>query len=164
MSDAGQAQPRRHRIRGLLPLLAAGAILHANVSASTPMKTDPDDSAAAAVCSATEETLRMRVHGDASLPTLIYLPGVHGDWTLIGSLRTRLQGKVRFVEITYPRTVTWSLDDYAAAVEGALLANGITSGTLLAESYGSQVAWALNMASNCSSVIPAVWRESSGEK
>src|ERR1039458_3005433 len=28
------------------------------------------------------EKLEMRVYGDAALPTLIYLPGIHGDWTL----------------------------------------------------------------------------------
>lgn len=90
-----------------------------------------------------EEALQLRVHGDAALPTLIYLPGIHGDWTLIGSLRARLAGKVRFVEITYPRTLAWSLADYAAAVEEALLKHDIADGTLLAESFGSQVAWAL---------------------
>jgi len=30
------------------------------------------------------EELQLRIHGQASLPTLIYLPGLHGDWTLIG--------------------------------------------------------------------------------
>ena len=90
-----------------------------------------------------QETLRLRVYGDAGLPTLIYLPGLHGDWTLIGGFRTALRGRVRFVEMTYPRTLTWSLDDYAAAIEKALAEQGITSGWLLGESYGSQVLWAL---------------------
>ena len=49
----------------------------------------------------------------------------------------------RFVEFTYPRTTEWSLEDYAAAIESALLANGITSGWLLAESFGSQPGWAI---------------------
>ncbi len=62
----------------------------------------------------------MRVYGDASLPTLIYLPGMHGDWTLISGFRAAVAGKVRFVEMTYPRTLTWSLDDHAAAIEEAL--------------------------------------------
>ena len=64
------------------------------------------------------EALQIRVHGPAELPALIYLPGLHGDWTLIGGLRASLVGRVRFVEFTYPRTVAWSLDDYAAAIEG----------------------------------------------
>jgi len=90
-----------------------------------------------------EEQLQLRVHGEASLPTLIYLPGLHGDWTLIGGFRAAVAGRARFVEFTYPRTVTWSLDDYAAAIEEALAQHGITDGWLLGESYGSQVLWAL---------------------
>ena len=89
------------------------------------------------------EELQLRIHGEASLPTLIYLPGLHGDWTLIGSFRKVIGGRVRFVEITYPRTLTWSLDDYAATIEAALAHNGITRGWLLGESYGSQVLWAM---------------------
>jgi len=89
------------------------------------------------------EELQLRIHGNASLPTLVYLPGLHGDWTLIGGFRHAIAGKVRFVETTYPRTLTWSLDDYATAVEAALAQNGITSGWLLGESFSSQVAWAM---------------------
>lgn len=91
----------------------------------------------------TEEKLQIRIYGDESLPTLIYLPGMHGDWTLVGGFRKHVLGKVRFVEMTYPRTLTWSLDDYAAAIEAALFESGITHGWLLGESFGSQVLWAL---------------------
>lgn len=90
-----------------------------------------------------DEQLQLRIHGEASLPTLIYLPGLHGDWTLIGGFRHAIAGKVRFVEMTYPRTLRWSLDDYAAAVESALAQNGITRGWLLGESFSSQVVWAM---------------------
>jgi pimeloyl-ACP methyl ester carboxylesterase len=89
------------------------------------------------------EELQLRIYGGASLPTLIYLPGLHGDWTLIGGFRNAIGDKVRFVEITYPRTLKWSLDDYAAAVEAALATNGITAGWLLGESFSSQVVWAI---------------------
>ena len=89
------------------------------------------------------EELQLRIHGDASSPTLIYLPGLHGDWTLIGGFRHALAGRARFVEVTYPRTLSWSLDDYAAAVEMALEQHGITRGWLLGESFGSQPLWAL---------------------
>lgn len=89
------------------------------------------------------EQLQIRIHGDASQPTLIYLPGMHGDWTLIGSFRKALNGRARFVEFTYPRTLTWSLDDYAAAIESALAENEITHGWLLGESFGSQIVWPL---------------------
>ncbi len=89
------------------------------------------------------EEIQLRIHGDASLPTLIYLPGLHGDWTIIGGFRRALAGRVRFVELTYPRTLDWSLDDYAAGIETALAKNGITTGWLLGESYGSQIVWPL---------------------
>jgi len=89
------------------------------------------------------EALEIRVHGHAALPTLVYLPGLHGDWTLIGSFRRALSGRVRFVELTYPRTLTWSLDDYAQGVETALAGQGITRGWLLGESFSSQVVWCL---------------------
>jgi len=89
------------------------------------------------------EELQLRIHGGVSLPTLIYLPGLHGDWTLIGSFRQALGGRARFVEVTYPRTLRWSLDDYAAAIETALAQRGVARGWLLGESYGSQPLWAL---------------------
>jgi len=87
------------------------------------------------------ESLQLRVHGSPDLPTLVYLPGLHGDWTLVGSFRKALAGRVRFAEVTYPRSLTWSLDDYAAGVEDALAEHGIKRGWLLAESFGSQVVW-----------------------
>jgi pimeloyl-ACP methyl ester carboxylesterase len=87
------------------------------------------------------EELQTRVYGNDSLPTLIYLPGLHGDWTLVTSFRKALNGRLRFVEFTYPRTLTWSLDDYAAAITSALAEQRITRGWLLGESFGSQVVW-----------------------
>lgn len=101
------------------------------------------------------EVIQIRVFGDASLPTLVYLPGLHGDWTMTSSFREALQGRLRLVEITYPRTLTWSIDDYAEAIERGLRENGITQGWLLGESFGSQPAWALlarNPVANAKSV------------
>ena len=89
------------------------------------------------------ETLELRVHGDAALPVLVYLPGLHGDWTLVGSFRRALSDRVRFVEVTYPRTLTWSLEDYAQGVESALAEQGVVRGWLLGESFSSQVVWSL---------------------
>jgi len=89
------------------------------------------------------ETLQMRVTGSTDQPALIYLPGLHGDWTLISSFKAAIAGRVCFVEYTYPRTMQWSLEDYARACQQALLDHGITKGWLLAESYGSQIAWAM---------------------
>lgn len=90
---------------------------------------------------ASDERLQLRVHGNANLPTLIHLPGLHGDWTLLGPFRAALNGRARFVESTFPRRLDWSLDDYAGAIEAALLERGITSGWILGESFSSLVAW-----------------------
>ena len=92
--------------------------------------------------SSTEELL-MRVHGDASMPTLIYLPGLHGDWTLVASFRAEAKQSFRFVEFTYPRFPEWSLENYAAEIWAKLQSAGITSGWLLGESFGSLVGWEL---------------------
>ena len=89
------------------------------------------------------EALQIRLHGPPALPVLIYLPGLHGDWTLASGLRHALADRVRFVEFTYPRTLTWSLADYAAAIAEMLRANGVTRGWLLGESFGSQIVWPL---------------------
>ncbi len=88
----------------------------------------------------TPEQLQIRAHGEAGRTAIVYLPGMHGDWTLIPSFRARAKEHFRFVEFTYPRTTTWSLDDYADAIQDALASNGITRGWLLAESWGSQPA------------------------
>ncbi|HXT41801.1 MAG TPA: alpha/beta hydrolase [Candidatus Angelobacter sp.] len=87
------------------------------------------------------DQLQIRIHGDASLPTLVYLPGMHGDWTLVSSFRAAVAGKTRFVEFTYPRSVTGTLDDLTREIEEALSANSIREGWLLGESFGSQPAW-----------------------
>src|ERR1035441_2694377 len=57
--------------------------------------------------------------------------------------RRALAGRVRFVEVTYPRTLTWSLEDYAKGLETALAEQGILGGWLLGESFSSQVVWSL---------------------
>ena len=87
------------------------------------------------------EKVAIRIWGEASLPTLVYLPGWHGDWTLISGFRAAVAGRARLVELTYPRTLTWSLEEYAEGVERALAEQGIQGGWLVAESFGSQVAW-----------------------
>lgn len=88
------------------------------------------------------ETIQLRVHG-AKEPTLVYLPGLHGDWTLVGAFRGALGGRARLVEFAYPRRTDWTLEDYAQAVESALFAQGIQRAWLLGESFSSQVAWTL---------------------
>ena len=44
----------------------------------------------------------VRVH-DGAGPTVIYLPGIHGDWGLIGAFRRELGPRVRFVEFAYSK-------------------------------------------------------------
>ncbi len=91
----------------------------------------------------TAQALQVRVHGSPHRPTLVYLPGLHGDWSLVGSFRHAVGDRVRFVEITYPRTLSWSLADYAREIDGALTARQLDACWLLAESFGSQIVWPL---------------------
>jgi pimeloyl-ACP methyl ester carboxylesterase len=60
---------------------------------------------------------------------------------MVDAFRDSLQGQVRFVEVAYPHTLSWSLQDYAAAVESALLELEVVSVWLLGESFGSQIIW-----------------------
>ena len=53
------------------------------------------------------EEIEMRVEGEAGRPVLIYLSGVHGDWTLIGNLSRCLRGRVRLVSVIY-QIIGWS--------------------------------------------------------
>jgi len=86
------------------------------------------------------DCLQIRIQ-EGGGPTLIYLPGTHGDWTLNGAFRREVNGRARLVEFTFPRTLEWSLVDYANAIEQKLIANKIEQGWILAESFASQVAW-----------------------
>jgi pimeloyl-ACP methyl ester carboxylesterase len=88
-----------------------------------------------------QEQVEIRIHGMDLEPTLVYLPGLHGDGTLISNFRKAIAGRVRFVEAAYPDTLTWSLDDHAAAVEAALQEKGVTHAWFLGESFSSQVVW-----------------------
>lgn len=89
------------------------------------------------------ERLQVRVYGEPSQPTLIYLPGSHGDWSVISGFRELMRPHFCFVEFTYPRTQTWTMQEYGEQIAAALRANGIHQGWLLGESFGSQVAWEL---------------------
>ncbi|HEX7861075.1 MAG TPA: alpha/beta hydrolase [Verrucomicrobiae bacterium] len=88
-----------------------------------------------------EAELQFRVDGEPTSPTLIYLPGLHGDWTLLPGFRELAKARFRLAQFTYPRTLSWSLRDYAQAVDQQLKTAGIRSGWILAESFSSQVAW-----------------------
>lgn len=86
-------------------------------------------------------SVEIRVHPGAG-PTLVYLPGIHGDWGLIGAFRRALGERVRFVEFSYSKDEI-SLERLAELVHAALTENGVTSGWLLGQSFGSQVGWEL---------------------
>lgn len=90
----------------------------------------------------TQESLQLQVHGPATAPTLVYLPGLHGDWTLLPAFRAALGDRARLAAVTYPRRADWLLPDYARAVEASLLTEGIERAWLIGESFSSQVAWA----------------------
>jgi pimeloyl-ACP methyl ester carboxylesterase len=86
-------------------------------------------------------SVELRVHPGKG-PTLIYLPGLHGDWGLIGQFRRELGDAVRFVEFAYSKDEI-PLSELARHVHGALEREGIEDGWLLGQSFGSQVAWSL---------------------
>lgn len=90
-----------------------------------------------------EEPLLIRVHGDPTGPTMIHLPGIHGDWSMVGDFRRVAVKHLCFVEFTYPRTVTWSMEQYGEAIFAALVEHHINHGWIMAESFGSQLAWEL---------------------
>lgn len=83
----------------------------------------------------------VRVHPGAG-PTLIYLPGIHGDWGLIGAFRRALGGRVRFIEFSYSTTET-TMERLSELVHAELTSRGVASGWILGQSFGSQVGWAL---------------------
>jgi pimeloyl-ACP methyl ester carboxylesterase len=89
------------------------------------------------------EQLQLRVHHEGTEPTLIYLPGLHGDWTLVPAFRQALGSHACLAEFTYPRREDWPLDEYARAVTTRLVERGLTRGWLIGESFSSQVAWAI---------------------
>jgi len=95
------------------------------------------------VSEAAPHEIQVRINGPAGAPPLVYLPGLHGDWTLIGSFRKAIEDRIRFIEVAYPDTLTWSLEEHAIAIETALRRKGVSRAWVLAESFGSQVAWAM---------------------
>lgn len=79
--------------------------------------------------------------GKEDSPPVVYLPGVHGDWTPLARARSLLNAEVRLVEAAYPRLSHWKLEDFARALEELLDALELESAHLVGESFGSLVAW-----------------------
>jgi aminoacrylate hydrolase len=84
--------------------------------------------------------------GDPDAPPILYLPGVHGDWTPQVRARSILSRDFHFVETAYPRIENWSIDDYARALKEMLDGLGIESAHIVGESFGSLVAWQFGIA------------------
>lgn len=87
-----------------------------------------------------------QVSGSEELPTLVYLPGVHGDWTPLARARSLLGEAARLVEVAYPRVADWTLPDFAKALENLLDLLKLDSVHLVGESFGSLVAWEFGLA------------------
>lgn len=79
--------------------------------------------------------------GDPHSPPVVYLPGVHGDWTAQSRVRCLLSDSFHFVETAYPWSETWSIDDFARALKELLDRLGIESAHIVGESFGSLVGW-----------------------
>lgn len=87
--------------------------------------------------------LQIRRHAarNGDVPALLYLPGLHGDWTLLGPFRRAWAERGELLEVSYPQRADWALPDYARAVLNALQETGARRCWLMGESFSSQVAW-----------------------
>jgi len=94
------------------------------------------------------DNVKITINDIGLTPILIYLPGIHGDASLGKEFRKFIAGKICFVEIEYPPNENWELDDYANSIISALNLIGIKECWLLAESFGSQVSFAI-ASKNC---------------
>ena len=79
--------------------------------------------------------------GERDGPPAIFLPGVHGDWTLLKRARPILADKLRLIEITYPRAGSWNLGEFSRALEDLMDVLELDSAHLIAESFGSLIGW-----------------------
>lgn len=82
-----------------------------------------------------------QVSGSEDVPPVVYLPGIHGDWTPLEGARPRLNAKVRLIEAAYPRVDHWTLNDFADALDALLDDLGLQSAHVVGESFGSLVGW-----------------------
>lgn len=86
--------------------------------------------------------LLFRISGPAEAPAVIYVPGIHGDWTPLWRIREMLNRNFRLIELAYPHAAAnWTLEDYVARLRAALDRLELGGVHLLAESFGSLVGW-----------------------
>lgn len=83
----------------------------------------------------------IKINSPECSPILVYLPGIHGDSSLARKIRPYFENKICFVEIEYSKRTDLSLKDYGKNIERLITDAGIKECWLLAESFGSQVAW-----------------------
>jgi 3-oxoadipate enol-lactonase len=79
--------------------------------------------------------------GDPSSPAILFLPGVHGDWTPQTRARSELIQDFHLVETAYPRVKHWAIADFARSLNALLDHLGIESAHIVGESFGSLVGW-----------------------
>lgn len=72
-------------------------------------------------------------------PPAIYLPGSHGDPSMLAPARQHLNRELRLHEVTYPRAAEWRLPRYASALEDLMDVLELESAHLIGESFGSMV-------------------------
>lgn len=76
--------------------------------------------------------------GPAPAPTIVYVPGLQGDWTLNWQIRPLLNRSNYLVELGYPHaSARWTLNDYVARLLEVFDRLELSSAHLLAESFGS---------------------------
>ena len=84
----------------------------------------------------------VQVSGPIGAPAVVYVPGIHGDWTPLWRIRNVLRRHCRLIEIAYPRTAErWSLDEYTTRLTALIDRLDLSTVHLLAESFGSLVGW-----------------------
>ncbi len=91
------------------------------------------------------DELLYRVSGEEHATPVVYLPGVHGDWTPQAAAGPILAERFRLVEVTYPKKPHWSIGDYMNAVVSLFDRLEIDSAHVIAESFGSLVGWELGL-------------------
>ncbi len=92
-----------------------------------------------------ENELIYRASGADTAPPVLYLPGVHGDWTPQAVAGPLLAERFRLVEVAYPKQPEWAIVDHVQAVVALLDRLEIASAHIIAESFGSLVGWELGL-------------------
>ena len=63
--------------------------------------------------------------GNTQAPPIVYLPGVHGDWTPQVRARPLLSREFWLIETAYPRIDHWSINDFSRSLKQLLDRLGI---------------------------------------